>query len=118
MFQSSNNPSDPARVGPFFRRFGWSLAFIWVSVAGVWPGGALAQSQPKSAPKEGAKAKQDISSKNLAFEVAYPVALRKQPISARVYVMLGPGGSRLEPRFGPDWFRPRPFFGRDVKDWK
>jgi hypothetical protein len=33
-------------------------------------------------------------------------------------VLLERGNSRLEPRFGPDWFHPQPFFARDVKGWK
>ena len=41
-----------------------------------------------------------------------------EPITARVYVMLGPGSSQARARFGPDWFRPQPFFSREVKDWK
>lgn len=36
--------------------------------------------------------------------------------TGRVYVMLGQG--RQEPRFGPAWFNPAPFFGLDVVDWK
>jgi hypothetical protein len=37
--------------------------------------------------------------------------------------MLGPAkgqpvGPRSEPRFGPDWFRPQPFFAVEAKDWK
>jgi S-formylglutathione hydrolase FrmB len=57
-------------------------------------------------------------SRTLGFEVAFPSVLGTKPISARVYVMLGPGSSRLEPRFGPDWFRPQPLFAREVKGWK
>jgi pimeloyl-ACP methyl ester carboxylesterase len=58
------------------------------------------------------------TAKGVAFEVAYPSKVLSQPITGRVYVMLGAGGSRLEPRFGPNWFRPEPLFARDVKDWK
>jgi pimeloyl-ACP methyl ester carboxylesterase len=54
----------------------------------------------------------------LAFAITASPALHKEPITARVYVMLGPDGSSAEPRLGPDWFRPRPFFALDVKDWK
>ena len=43
----------------------------------------------------------------LAFAVTYPPALHRGPISARVYVMLGPTVGGGEPRKGPDWFRPR-----------
>jgi len=55
------------------------------------------------------------------FEVTYAPSVRSGPISARVYVMLGPAKGLLakkDPRFGPDWFRPQPFFAVDAKDWK
>ena len=38
------------------------------------------------------------------------------PFTGRVLVMLTQGGG--EPRRGPDWFNPQPFFAVDVKDWK
>ena len=58
-------------------------------------------------------------SEPLAFEVTYDAGVRPGPISARVYVMLGPAqGGRGEPRKGPDWFRPQPFFAVDAEDWK
>ncbi len=57
------------------------------------------------------------------FEVSFTREVRPGPISARVYVMLGParagpGGPRSEPRFGPNLFRPQPFFAVEAKDWK
>jgi hypothetical protein len=52
------------------------------------------------------------------FEVGYPAVLRDRTLDARVYVMLGKGPSRLEPRFGPDWFRPQPFLSKQVSGWK
>ena len=55
------------------------------------------------------------------FEVRFAPEVRPGPVSARVYVMLGPAdpkpGPRSEPRFGPDWFHPQPFFAVDAKDW-
>ena len=55
----------------------------------------------------------------VAFEVAYPIkGADERPISARVYVMLTDGDSTAEPRLGPDWFNPKPFFARDVDDWR
>jgi len=54
----------------------------------------------------------------LAFEVAYTDAVRPGPISARVYVMLAPPLGFSEPRTGPDWFKPQPFFAVDAKDWQ
>ncbi|WP_165250097.1 alpha/beta hydrolase-fold protein [Paludisphaera soli] len=53
------------------------------------------------------------------FEIAYPEKVADgRTITARVYVMLAAEGSPGEPRMGPNWFRPQPFFGRDVRDWK
>jgi hypothetical protein len=74
--------------------------------------------QTKPAPKEAVATRKSPSPTNRAFEVGYPATLGNRPLTARVYVMLGPGRSGVEPRFGPDWFRPQPFFARDVKDWK
>ena len=55
----------------------------------------------------------------LAFELTYPAALHPDgPISARVYVMLGPGANPGEPRHGPNWFKPEPFFAVEARDWK
>jgi hypothetical protein len=58
------------------------------------------------------------AAKGIAFEIAYPSKLLSKPYTGRVYAMLGKGNSRLEPRFGPNWFRPEPFFAIDVKHWK
>ncbi len=54
----------------------------------------------------------------LAFEVTFTDAVAAGPISARVYVMLGPPLSQREPRTGPDWFAPSPFFAVEARDWK
>jgi S-formylglutathione hydrolase FrmB len=50
----------------------------------------------------------------LRFSVRLDAAVAPQPLSGRLYVFLSqrPGG---EPRFGPDWFNPEPFFGLDVE---
>ncbi len=53
-----------------------------------------------------------------AFEVTYDARVNPGPISARVYVMLGPAGGFREPKNGPDWFNPQPFFAVEAKDWK
>ncbi len=60
----------------------------------------------------------DAEAKGPAFEVTYSTAVSARPVSGRVYVLLGSDRSSAEPRFGPDWFRPRPFFAIDVKGWK
>jgi pimeloyl-ACP methyl ester carboxylesterase len=52
-----------------------------------------------------------------AFEVTFTDAVRPGPISARVYVIFGPPIGLTEPRTGPDWFKPQPFFAVDAKDW-
>jgi hypothetical protein len=59
--------------------------------------------------------------KTSEFVVTYTPEVCPGPVSARVYVMLGPArrlpGQR-EPRFGPNWFRPQPFFAVEAKGWK
>ncbi len=50
------------------------------------------------------------------FEVTLDPHLAAQPISGRLYVFLSQGAD--EPRFGPNWFHPEPFFRVDVKDFK
>src|SRR3954447_8718621 len=94
------------------------LALLTCAVATTaLAGPVLAQVAPPAAETK-VDRKKAPTTEGPAFEVAYPSKLRKEPFSARVYVFLGPGSSKAEPRFGPDWFRPRPFFARDVKDWK
>ncbi len=56
--------------------------------------------------------------KGPAFEVTCTKAVAKGPVSTRVYVMLGPAGSSAEPRLGPNWFRPQPFFAVDARNWR
>jgi S-formylglutathione hydrolase FrmB len=55
--------------------------------------------------------------KPIAFDVTYTNAVAPGPITARVYVMLGPPLSPREPRTGPDWFTPSPFFAVEARDW-
>jgi Putative esterase len=56
--------------------------------------------------------------KELAFELSFGPTVSKQPITARVYVLLTTPDSTQEPRLGPDWFHPKPFYAVDVVDWK
>lgn len=51
-----------------------------------------------------------------SFVLTFDPALRKEPFTGRVYVFTAPLGQ--EPREGPDWFHPAPFFAKDVTDWK
>lgn len=58
----------------------------------------------------------------LQFEVMLPVEAAaeagiRDTVSGRLYVFLS-RQARREPRFGPDWFAPEPFFGLDVQNWE
>jgi len=44
--------------------------------------------------------------------------LRTGPIKGRVYVLLGQDEPGREPRFGPDWFQPQPFYAVNVESWR
>lgn len=50
------------------------------------------------------------------FSVTFSPEVRDEPFTGRVYVFLGRAGE--EPRKGPDWFSPAPFFSKEVKGWK
>jgi Putative esterase len=54
----------------------------------------------------------------VVFEVTCATEVHPGPITARVYVMLAPAPGLGEPRFGPSWFRPQPFFAVEAKGWK
>jgi hypothetical protein len=60
----------------------------------------------------------DSQSKVLVFEVTCAVKLPAAPTTGRAYVFLGPDNSGLEPRFGPKWFRPEPFFAVNFNNWR
>ncbi len=47
-----------------------------------------------------------------------PPSVHTQPFTARVYVLLGSDQTGIQPRNGPDWFQPQPFFAVDVENWK
>ncbi|MBX3414750.1 MAG: hypothetical protein KF708_18830 [Pirellulales bacterium] len=51
-----------------------------------------------------------------AFVVTLDPAVASQPISGRLFVFLSQR-ERSEPRLGPNWFSPEPFFGVDVRDF-
>jgi S-formylglutathione hydrolase FrmB len=105
---------SPSRLG---KRISLA-ALACITASGILPGLAVAQVAPAPGAEKKTVLKEDPPKEGLAFDVAYPSKLKTEPISARVYVLLVPGTSKVEPRFGPDWFRPRPFFARDVKDWR
>ena len=102
-------------------RGGW-CAFLIICMVLSRTGNDFASAQtPPSPSQESSKTAQthlDDVTKGPALVVAYPLLLKDKPITARVYVMLGPAGSRLEPRLGPTWFHPQPFFSASVQDWK
>jgi S-formylglutathione hydrolase FrmB len=52
----------------------------------------------------------------LQFVVTYDESIT-DTFTGRVYVMTNLG-SRREPRYGPSWMRPTPFFAVDVSGWK
>jgi S-formylglutathione hydrolase FrmB len=52
----------------------------------------------------------------LQFSVTFTQAVQDKPFTGRVLVFLGRANS--QPRFGPGWFSPTPFFAKDVKDLK
>jgi len=94
------------------------MFLLGLAAVGSWPGLTLAQTATKPAPKEAATTRPASTVSGPAFEIEYPSTLIDRPITARVYVMLERGASRVEPRLGPNWFRPQPFFSREVKNWK
>lgn len=49
------------------------------------------------------------------FDVSAPKELLAEPFSGRVTIFLS-RGTRGEPRFGPNWFRPEPMFAADFED--
>jgi hypothetical protein len=51
---------------------------------------------------------------SLSFEVSFTPQVRSVPFTGRILVFTGPV-SGSEPRFGPDWFSPEPFYALDVR---
>src|SRR5579872_1861624 len=51
----------------------------------------------------------------LRFVVTFAPSVTERSFTGRVLVMLGDTGGG-EPRFGPNWFSPKPFFAVDVKE--
>ncbi|HVK04603.1 MAG TPA: alpha/beta hydrolase-fold protein [Armatimonadaceae bacterium] len=52
------------------------------------------------------------------FHVAFTSEVEAEPFTGRVLVYLGRAGDGREPRSGPNWFAPQPFFALDVKNIK
>ncbi len=55
--------------------------------------------------------------KPLEFQLTFSPEVSRQPFTGRVYVILSSKEIK-ELRSGPNWFKPEPFFARDVKDWQ
>jgi S-formylglutathione hydrolase FrmB len=53
----------------------------------------------------------------LAFHLTFDRAVSAEPFTGRVYVMLSRNDIKQVPT-RVNWFRPEPFFARDVKDWR
>jgi hypothetical protein len=49
----------------------------------------------------------------LRFEITLDPGIASRPITGRLFVLLAQTGTS-EPRLGPDWFKPEPFFAADV----
>jgi S-formylglutathione hydrolase FrmB len=78
--------------------------------------GPRTKDQPAAQPPtkdQGPRTKDD-----LAFTVTFAASLRREPVTGRIYVLLAPSDSNEEPRLGPDWFSPQPFFARNVENWR
>jgi hypothetical protein len=58
------------------------------------------------------------ASSPISFQIDRAPPVPAGRISARVYVFLGRDESGVEPREGPNWFRPEPFFAVDVESWE
>src|SRR5262245_9760249 len=104
MIRCLNVDSNSRRL-PSRAREGCLAVFLASAALMAVPDTASAQVAPPASEKA-ADRDRARSTKGPAFEVTYPAKLRKEAISARVYVLLGPDDAKVEPRIGPDWFRP------------
>jgi pimeloyl-ACP methyl ester carboxylesterase len=99
---------------------GRSFLLAWAVIsATAFPlaGFAAGQTATERRPIEPKKANASTE-KGLSFEVTYAATLRSAPIKGRVYVFVEPDQSGVEPRSGPNWFKPQPFLAVNVADWK
>jgi enterochelin esterase-like enzyme len=58
-----------------------------------------------------------VRAAELVFRVTLDPQMAQAPIKGRLFVFLSTSAER-EPRTGPNWFRPEPFFGSDVADFR
>ena len=81
--------------------------------------GSAAVADAQTATNRSVERKQDhAANSGLAFEIICAGPLHSTPVKGRAYVFLAPDGSGVEPRSGPDWFRPQPFFAVNFENWK
>ena len=59
----------------------------------------------------------DDTTSALRFAVKYDSSITES-FTGRVYLMFASERSGREPRFGPGWINPAPFFAIEAKDWK
>lgn len=58
----------------------------------------------------------NVGAADLSFRIRFDPAIHKEKFTGRVYLFTS---SKLEePRVGPNWFSPEPFFAQDVADWE
>ena len=78
-----------------------AFAFVWVlALSASSSAPAFAQPRPQPAPA-------------IRFEITVPAAIRPEPVTGRVYIMITRNGER-EPRLQPHQVDGIPFIGRDV----
>jgi pimeloyl-ACP methyl ester carboxylesterase len=100
-------------LGPQGKRM-MSVAFAVILGSTPLAFGSQARSATAAQGDDKAKTAKD----GLVFEVTVAPSLLRSPTRGRLYIFLIPGETRAEPRFGPNWFRPQPFFAIDVDGWK
>jgi hypothetical protein len=101
----------------YFRLPAKQVLFLAMAVfLGRTPTPSLGQASPATGAQRDARAK--AAKAGLVFDVTVAPELLSTPAKGRLYIFLIPGETRSEPRLGPDWFRPQPFFAVDVDAWK
>jgi len=106
----------PQNASPLDRRRQPWLVIVVTALLGV--PAAEVNAQKTSTTRSDTTTRTASKAKALSFEIKCAASLRTVPIKGRVYVLLASGQAPREPRFGPDWFRPEPFFAVNVESWK
>ncbi|HZY88281.1 MAG TPA: alpha/beta hydrolase [Gemmataceae bacterium] len=58
-----------------------------------------------------------VAATPLEFRLTFSESVSAAPFTGRVYLMLTKADTKALPA-GPNWFKPEPFFARDVKGWR